>query len=373
MGNALVLLKQFFSLINTLLPAETIFVISCRQIHQTMKYLLLLFSVAFVMSCVNSNQKTQQRETTGSVERLSPELDKMIPDNASIEILADGFVWSEGPLWLGNEQKLIFTDVPSNIAYEYSDEKGLEVYLNPSGLTSDDPNSGDSGANGLVLNEDGSLVLCQHGDRRVAKMMASTSRQEPKFETLADAYDGKRFNSPNDAVYDMHGNLYFTDPPYGLEGQDADPRKELPFNGVYKLSPNGTVTLLIDDLTRPNGIALSPDNTKLYVANSDPKKCLWMVYDLATNGTVSNGKVFFDATSMYNGENGLSDGMKVNKQGTIFATGPGGVLVFSPKGKHLGTIKTGQATANCALNDDETVLYMTAHNYLMRIKLTTNE
>lgn len=338
-----------------------------------MKYYLFLLSAVLVLSCDNPNKEEQQYKTTGSIEHLSPELRKIIPDNAKIEILADGFVWSEGPLWLGNEQKLIFTDVPSNKVYEYSDEKGLEIYLDPSGLTGEDPNSGDSGANGLVLNEDGSLVLCQHGDRRVAKMMAPTSSQEPKYKTLADTYEGKRFNSPNDAVYDMHGNLYFTDPPYGLEGQDADPRKELAYNGVYKLSPNGTVTLLIDDLTRPNGIALSPENTKLYVSNSDPKKCLWMVYDLAVDGTISNGKVFFDATSIYNGENGLSDGMKVNRQGTIFATGPGGVLVFSPEGKHLGTIKTGKATANCALNDDETVLYMTAHNNLMRIKLSSNE
>jgi len=309
----------------------------------------------------------------GSIERLSPYLDNIILDSAKIEILADGFEWSEGPLWLGNEQKLIFTDVPSNLVYEYSDKKGLEIYLDPSGLTGDDPNTGNSGANGLVLNEDGSLVLCQHGDRRVAKMMASTSNQEPKYKTLAATYEGKRFNSPNDAVYDRHGNLYFTDPPYGLEGQDDDPAKELPFNGVYKLAPNGTVSLLIKDLTRPNGIAVSPDNTKLYVANSDPEKCLWMVYDLAEDGTVSNGEVFFDATSMFNGENGLADGLKVNEQGTIFATGPGGVLVFSPDGKHLGTIKTGQATANCAFNDDETILYLTAHNYLMRIKLKSDE
>jgi len=338
-----------------------------------MKQLLYLLLALFAMSCVNPKQEKQQFETTGNIERLSPGLDKIILDSAKIEILADGFEWSEGPLWLGNEQKLIFTDVPSNLVYEYSDKKGLEIYLDPSGLTGEDPNTGNSGANGLVLNEDGSLVLCQHGDRRVAKMKASTTNPEPKFQTLAATYKGKRFNSPNDAAYDRRGNLYFTDPPYGLEGQDEDPAKEIPFNGVYKLAPNGTVSLLIKDLTRPNGIALSPDNTKLYVANSDPKKCLWMVYDLAEDGTVSNGKVFFDATSMYNGKNGLADGMKVNKQGTIFATGPGGVLVFSPEGVHLGTIKTGQATANCAFNSDETVLYMTAHNYLMRIKLKANE
>jgi gluconolactonase len=338
-----------------------------------MKHLLFLLLAVFMLSCVNPTQKKQQFETTGSIERLSPVLNKIIPDSAKIEILADGFLWSEGPLWLGNEQKLLFTDVPSNLVYEYSDKNGLQVYLDPSGLTDDDPNTGNSGANGLVLDEDGSLILCQHGDRRVAKMMAPTANQESKFKTLAATYEGKRFNSPNDAVYDMHGNLYFTDPPYGLEGQDEDPAKELPFNGVYKLSPNGTVTLLIDDLTRPNGIAVSPDNTKLYVANSDPEKCLWMVYDLADDGTVSNGKVFFDATSMFDGKNGLSDGMKVNRQGIIFATGPGGVLVFSPEGEHLGTIKTGKATANCAFNDDETVLYMTAHNNLMRIKLTSNE
>lgn len=340
------------------------------------QYAFIVLSALSVVSC-NLQTENKQKEKpgiyTGSIEHLSTELNKIIPDSAKIEILAEGFDWSEGPLWLGNERKLIFTDVPKNLIYEYSDKKGLKIYLNPSGLTKDEPNTGNSGANGLVLNQDGNLVICQHGERRVAKMLASTSNQEPKFEALADNFDGKRFNSPNDAVYDMHGNLYFTDPPYGLEGQDDDPAKELPFNGVYKLSPNGTLTLLIEDLTRPNGIALSPDNTKLYVANSDPEKCLWMVYDLAEDGTISNGKIFYDATAMFNGENGLADGMKVNKKGIVFATGPGGVLVFSPDGKHLGTIKTGQATANCAFNEKQTELYMTAHNYLMRIKLTANE
>lgn len=337
-----------------------------------MKQLKIILGLIFffgIVSCSNQQPEESTYQTTGSIDMISPDLAKIIDKDAKIEVLKGGFIWSEGPLWLGNEQKLIFTDVPSNIIYEWSEKDGLLEYLKPSGYTQVIKNSGIGGGNGLLLNEDGSLIICQHGDRRVAKMLSSTSKPEPEFETLAGTFEGKRFNSPNDAVYDNHGNLYFTDPPYGLKGQDDDPAKELAFNGVYSLAPNGALTLLIDDLTRPNGIALSPDNRKLYVANSDPERCLWMVYDHELDGTIKNGKVFFDATEMYDGKNGLADGLKVDKKGNVFATGPGGVLIFSPEGKHLGTIKTGYATANCCFNQDQSVLYMTAHTYLMRVAL----
>jgi gluconolactonase len=204
-------------------------------------------------------------------------------------------------------------------------------------------------------------------------MLTELDKPEPRFETLADSYEGKRFNSPNDAVFNSQGHLYFTDPPYGLRGKDDDPAKELDFNGVYRVSPDGEVTLLTRELTRPNGIGLSPDGSRLYVANSNPERCLWMVYNINEDGLLSDGKVFFDATHLYNGKNGLADGLKVNDAGFVFATGPGGVLVFSPEGKHLGTIRTGQPTANCAFNTDKSVLYMTANNYLMRIKLKPDE
>jgi gluconolactonase len=338
-----------------------------RLIILSLSLILILFSCNYEKESEKKSESKNQ--TTGSIERLHPDLDKIISKDAVIEVLAEGFTWSEGPLWLEEQNMLVFTDVPNNVIYRYTDKDSLQVYLKPSGYTGDESGENKSGGNGLLLDRNGNLVFCQHGDRRVARMNASLNNPKPIFETMAGSFDGKRFNSPNDAVFDRQGNLYFTDPPYGLRGQDEDPAKELDFNGVYRLSEKGVVALLTGQQTRPNGIALSPDETTLYVANSDPQQCLWMVYDLNKDGTVGKGRVFFDATSMYNGKNGLADGLKVDSEGNIFATGPGGVLVFSPDGKHLGTIRTGHATANCAFNTNKSVLYMTAHHYLMRIEL----
>lgn len=338
-------------------------------------FMLALFAFSIGLnSCMQEQSVKKKYKTTGSIEILDQKLDDIISREAVIEILAEGFTWSEGPLWLEKQQMLLFTDVPENIIYKFTEKDSLEVYLTPSGYTGEVNGSGKSGGNGLLLNKEyGYLVICQHGDRRIAKMMSSLKKPKAVFETMASSFEGKRFNSPNDMVYDSKGDLYFTDPPYGLPGQDDDLHKEMAVNGVYRLSRNGKVNLLASELTRPNGIGLSPDETTLYVANSDPEKCLWMVYSINKDGWLSNGRVFFDATSMYNGKNGLADGLKVDRKGNIFATGPGGVLVFSPHGEHLGTIKTGKATANCAFNEDQSILYMTAHNYLMRIKLKPNE
>lgn len=331
-------------------------------------HLYFLLIVILAASCENNTGSNGDTNQIG-VERLSSKIDEIIPKDAEIEVLAEGFTWSEGPLWLPQQEILLFSDVPMNTIYKWSEKGGSEIYLKPSGYTGPPKEGKQEGANGLLLNGDGELVLCQHGDRRIALMNASLDDPKPDFETRIDHYLGDRFNSPNDGVFDSRGILYFTDPPYGLDNLDADTAKDLKFNGVYRLTPGGKLTLLYDKLTKPNGIALSPDETKLYVSNSDPEKCLWMVFDLRPDGTLENEKVFFDATELYNGKNGLADGMKVDDKGNIFATGPGGVLIFSPEGKHLGTIKTGQATANCAFNADQSVLYMTAHMYLMRIDL----
>ncbi len=228
---------------------------------------------------------------------------------------------------------------------------------------------GEPGSNGLLLDSEGRLVLTQHGDRRVARMDAPLTAPEPNFTTLADRYDGMRFSSPNDAVFDGQGALYFTDPPYGLPQGPGDPTQETPFNGVYRLGVDGEVTLLTDELSRPNGIALSPDEQTLYVANSDSTQAIWMAYDLLPSGRIENGRVFFDATEWVLERLGLPDGLKVDEAGNLFATGPGGVLVFSPDGRHLGTIRTTQETANCAFDRDGTALYMTADSYLLRIRL----
>ncbi|WP_163322794.1 SMP-30/gluconolactonase/LRE family protein [Draconibacterium mangrovi] len=311
----------------------------------------------------------QNYQTTGKIIVDDPRMDELIDVSAGIEILADGFGWSEGPLWLSIENKLIFSDIPDNSIYEWSESDGLQLYLKPSGYTGEQARGGELGSNALLLASDGRLVLCQHGDRRIAKMLAPLSDPVPKFETLADNYQAKKLNSPNDAVFSKTGELYFTDPPYGLEKNVDDPTKELDFQGVYKLSKSGEIQLLTKALTRPNGIAFSPDGTKLYLANSDPKRAIWMVYDVKEDGSIENAKVFFDATNLVLEDNGLPDGMKVHRNGTVFATGPGGIFIFSADGKILGKIETGKETANCAFNDDYSALYVTADSYLMRVHL----
>ena len=296
--------------------------------------------------------------------------DDIVHPETKIEVLAEGFDWTEGPVWVPDGNYLLFTDIPPNSIFKWSPKGGKSLYLKPSGYTSEVERTGEVGANGLLLDAEGNLVLCQHGDRRMARMDASLSSPKSTFITLADTYDGKRFNSPNDAAFHSNGDLYFTDPPYGLEHRMDDPAKELDFQGVYVCRSDGTVELLTDEMTRPNGIAFSPDEQTLYVANSDPEKAIWMAFDLDESGYIASGRVFFDATDLVGSENkGLPDGLKIRQDGIIFATGPGGVLVFNPAGQHLGTIRTGQATSNCALGNDDQYLYMTADMFLMRVKL----
>jgi gluconolactonase len=307
--------------------------------------------------------------TIGAVERLDPALDEIVPPDAKIEILADGFDWSEGPVWVESIDALLFSDVPLNQVFQWNSRDGLSVFLKPSGFTGKPARGGESGSNGLTLDHQGRLVLCQHGDRRVARLEAPWEKPAPVFKTLADRFEGHRFNSPNDLAYHSDGSLYFTDPPYGLLKNADDPSRELDFCGVYRLTPDGEVQLLTRDLTRPNGIAFSPDEKVLYVAQSDPQRAIWMAYDLDDDGQLENPRVFFDATPLVQKRRGLPDGLKVNRQGILFATGPGGVLVFNPQGKHLGTISTGEAIANCALADEQQTLYMTSDQYLCRVVL----
>lgn len=302
------------------------------------------------------------------VERLDPKLDELIDQNAELEVLADGFDWSEGPIWIRDGEFLVFNDIPSNKAYRWSEQGGLEIYLHPAGYTGEKPRGGEKGANGLALDLEGRLLLCQHGDRRVARMDAPTSDPQPKFATLASHYQGKRLNSPNDLVVHSSGAIYFTDPPYGLPGNTNDPAKELDFQGVYRISPEGELALLTKELSRPNGIALSPDESKLYVANSDGRRPIWMVYDLTRDGMIESGRVFFNAAELAKSRPGGQDGMAVDEHGNLFATGPGGVVILSPDGKHLGTILAG-VTANCTFGDDGRTLYLTSDDKLQRIRL----
>jgi len=265
---------------------------------------------------------------------------------------------------------LLFSDIPTNIIYKWTEEKGKEIYLTPSGYTDTAKRSGELGSNGLILDKDGYLVLCQHGDRRMARMDTPLDKPAPRFITLADKYNGKRLNSPNDAVYNSAGELFFTDPPYGLETQsDNDPEKELPFNGVYKVKTNGELVLLVDSITRPNGLAFLPGEKQLIIACSDPAKPNWYMYDVLGDSLV-NGKVFYSAAAeLSKGEIGLPDGLKIDKKGNVFATGPGGLFIFNSDGKILGRLRLDNPASNCALSPDEKTIYITNDMYVLRLKI----
>src|SRR5690606_32162333 len=323
-------------------------------------HFLLTIPLTLVMTtaCNNTQQPQQSTyKTTGNVERLDPALDAIIDTTAAIEIIAEGFQWSEGPLWVESEQMLLFSDVPANTVYKWTEEHGTEVYLKPSGYTGMAPSERrEPGSNGLLLDTAGNLVLCQHGDRQMGRMDAPLDKPEATFTTLAHRYAGKRFNSPNDAVYSPSGELFFTDPPYGLPTQnDDDPTKEIPFNGVYKVKQNGDVVLLTDNITRPNGIAFFPGEQTLLIANSDPNAADW--YLLKIDGdTPAKPYLFYSATGGRQGLNGLPDGLKITKNGTVFASGPGGGWIFNRTDKELGKIKLEDAVSNVALSPDEKTL-----------------
>ena len=291
--------------------------------------------------------------------------DSYVPKGSEVEILARGFGWSEGPVWVDELNAVLFSDVPNNRAYRWDDKNGLTIFLDPSGFTGIVPANKNAGSNGLTLNPKNELVLAMHGDRRIAKLK---NWEEKTFETIVNQYEGNLFNSPNDLVYAKNGDLYFTDPPYGLKGFNNDELKELSYNGVYKLSYSGNLSLIIDDLSIPNGIAISNDQKTLYVNISDREDMKIMAYDITSTG-VTNGRIFFDGNELAKKDNGSFDGLKIHPSGTIFSTGPGGVLVIKPDGTHLGTIRTEKSSANCAFDSNFKYLYMTSHMYLTRIKL----
>jgi gluconolactonase len=332
------------------------------------RWMLLLAVVVAVPTAVFRQPVAADDKTPArSIDRKDAALDALLPKDAKIEELAGGFDWSEGPVWSKAEGHLLFSDIPKNMVWKWSEKDGLKQFLKPAGYSGDQKFTGrEPGSNGLAIAPDGKLVLCQHGDRCVSKLV------DGKFVKLADKFEGKRFNSPNDLVYHPNGDLYFTDPPYGLPKGMDDPAKELPFQGVYRLKPTGEVTLLTKEMSRPNGIGLSPDAKTLYVANSDPTKAIWMSFPVKDDGTLGDGKLFFDSTEWVKMKMpGLPDGLKVDVKGNVWATGPGGVLIFDPSGKYLGGILTGTPTANCGFGGDGSMLYVTANDKLIRVKTTT--
>ena len=313
---------------------------------------------------------TEPLPTVGSIERLDPRLDALVPPGATIEVLAMGFEWSEGPVWVASDRGglpagcLLFSDIPNNRIHRWRPGHGVDVFLEPSGFTGPGDYGREPGSNGLTLDREGRLILCEHGDRRVSRLEPGGGKR-----TLADSWEGRRLNSPNDVVVHSSGAIYFTDPPYGLPNRWDDPRRELDFCGVYRLSPDGTLALLCRTMTRPNGLAFAPDEKTLYVAQSDPAQPIWKAFRVGPDGMLDEGRIFFDATTLAKTRRGLPDGLKVDAAGNLFATGPGGVLVFAPDGTHLGTLLTGQATANCCFGDDGRTLYITADALLCRVRL----
>lgn len=333
----------------------------------------LCVGAAFI-TAANAEQQTYVPEldqVTGSIEVFYDSALSLIDPSAEIRIRADGYKWTEGPLWIEDGGFLLFSDIPSNNIIRYEPGRGTRVYLEKSGASGLQSGDSGQGSNGLLLDKKDRLILLQQGDRRVAAMNATLSTPRADFITLAGEFDGKRLNSPNDGVYHSDGSLYFTDPPYGLSNGMDDDNKQLPFQGIYRLSADGELQLLDDSVKYPNGIGFSIDEKTLYVAVSDAEKPKWLAYDVNLDGSVTGKRLFHDASDTIGLESahGLPDGMAVHSSGVIFATGPGGVWLFSPEGSVLAKILTGKATANCSLSADEKTLFMTAHDTLMTVVL----
>ena len=322
-------------------------------------------------TATRGEEKKAEHKPFGTIERKDPRFDKLIaPTAKAMEDLAHGFDWSEGPVWVNKDGGyLLCSDIPKNQIVKWQEGKGKSVFLHPSGYTGKDTDLKEPGSNGLLLDSEGRIVMMQHGDRCVARL----EKDGKTITKLVEKYKGTRLNSPNDGVFLKNGDLYFTDPPYGLMRKDKEgfPGQDLDFQGIYRLTPKGELTLLSKEMTKPNGIAFSPDEKTLYVANSDPKIAVWMKFPVKEDGTLGAGKVFFDSTASVGKLKGLPDGMKVDKDGNLWATGPGGVLVFAPDGTHLGTLLTNVPTSNCNWGNDGSVLYITADKNLIRIKTLT--
>jgi gluconolactonase len=330
-------------------------------IMNTSRALLLVLAACAVGAVV---LRAQEAEPKVSIVRLDPRFDKLVPKDAVLERLAGGFTWSEGPVWDKQNGYLLFSDVPQNSIFKWQEGKGISLFLKPSGYTGSEPFTGrEPGSNGLTFDSSHHLVINQHGNRRVVRQEADGT-----MTVLADHYEGKRLNSPNDLVYKSNGDLYFTDPPYGLPKTFDDPGKETPFQGVYKLTPGGKLTLLIKDIQAPNGIAFSPDEKILYV--NDSVTVTWRAYDVQPDGALANGRVLFDAAKVKEGKPGTADGMKVDAEGNIFSAAPAGIFVLSPDGTLLGRFDLGVPTGNCAWGEDGSTLFITANHNLYRIRLS---
>jgi gluconolactonase len=328
---------------------------------------MVLLATLSAAACVATPPAAATKIQEATIDRWDPAMNAIVPNDWKIEKLAEGFGWAEGPIWVKSGGYLLFTDVPGNKMWKWSEKGGLEKFLDPSGAANPDTNVWrEAGANGLAILDANSILLADTGSRMIQKLDLKTKKKTP----FASHFDGKKFSSPNDVVRMRSGVVFLTDPPYGFRKLDDAPEKEQPFNGVYRVAKDGTVSVVEKELHRPNGVALSPDERTLYVAQSEPTKAIIMAYALDAGGNVTDKKLFHDFTDLVGAKTpGLPDGLTVATDGTIFATGPGGVLVLSRDGKRLGRINDGKATANCKFGDDGKTLYLTSHNILARIRL----
>ena len=329
-----------------------------------------VFAVATVASCLVFADRAVSGPASSAVRaeiiRLDPRIDRLVPKDATLEKIADGFTWVEGPVWSKQGGYLLFFDIPANAVYQWKPGEETTVFLKNSGYSGATPFGGkEPGSNGLTFDADGHLVLCRHGDRQIGRLDS-----DGVIRVVADRYDGYRINSPNDLVFTSNGDLYFTDPPFGLPNVFDDPQKA-PVQGVYRVGKDGTVTRLIADIKAPNGIAFSPDEKTLYVSDVDPKRAAWLAYDVKADGTVANGRVFFDATRWRKDPFFGPDGFKVDQQGNLFGARPGGISIIAPDGTLLGAIETGQPTSNVAWGEDGRTLFVTGGSAVYRIRLTT--
>lgn len=335
---------------------------------------ILLVHLMSALTPAAYSQSPSKYKTLGRIESLDPAFDELIAPNTPIEILASGFTWTEGPVWVPADAKvdgcetesgcLLFSDIPRNTIFRWTPEQGIDTFMNPSGYTGVSYYGLEPGSNGLMLDGQGRLCMCEHGDRRVSVLSPGGGKQ-----TLADQYQGKRLNSPNDLVFDRNGNLYFTDPPYGLPNRENDPLRQLDHFGVYRCSVEGKVELLTDEMTRPNGIGLSPDEKTLYIAQSDPTRPVWVAFEINDDGKLGLEQELADATDFMSEFPGLPDGMAVHPSGTLFGSGPGGIYVMTPAGELIGRIVTGGRTSNCTFDPDTSWLYITNDANLCRVRM----
>ncbi|MCI0602911.1 SMP-30/gluconolactonase/LRE family protein [bacterium] len=333
------------------------------------KYLLLfrviLLLLAFHIVSEFSIATLATTLSTPNIVRLDSRANAIVPADAVLEKIADGFSWLEGPVWNRAERFLLFSNVPDNEVLKWKQGEAVSVFLKPSGYTGKETFEGkEPGSNGLSFDSQGRLVFCQHGDRKISRLEKTGSST-----TVVDHYNGKRLNSPNDVIFKSNGDMYFTDPPFGLPKSFDDPNKELEFQGVYKYSKNGILTLLTGELKGPNGIAFSPDEKQLYV--SDYTGAAWFVFDVRQDGSVFNKRLLLDANGQKKNGPGGPDGMKVDQRGNIFAAGPGGLYIIAPGGRILGRFDFGVPIGNCAWGEDGSTLFIAANTALYRIRLTT--